>query len=149
MVRLGLLVVLATLSAGALCYVAAVPPDDNSPYPKCQLHSLTGLHCPGCGMTRSLHSILNGQFLQAMAYNLLSPILLPFLAITAVRSLWAWAWGEKRSPRRRWLPSWMPLVIGTVLLTFAVVRNIPVYPFTLLAPHELPVATAPPDQPES
>jgi hypothetical protein len=47
------------------------------------------------------------------------------------------------------LPAWTPLAIGTVLLTFAVVRNIPVYPFTLLAPHELPVAAVPADQPES
>lgn len=98
-------------------------------------------------MTRSLHSLLNGQFLQALAYNVLSPILLPFLAISAVRSLWAWAWGEKRSSRRRRLPSWTPLVIGTILFAFAVARNIPVYPLTLLAPHELTTAAVPTDEP--
>lgn len=145
LIRLGLLAILAALSAGVLVYVGLVPPDDSSPLPKCQFHSMTGLHCPGCGMTRSLHAFLNGQILQALAYNVLSPIMLPLLAISVVRSLWSWAWGDEKpqKPRRRWLPRWSPFVIGGFLIAFAVVRNIPVYPCTLLAPHELTAAPPP------
>ncbi len=136
-VRIGILAILALLAVGVGFVVALYPPDDSSFYPKCQLHSLTGLHCPGCGLTRSVHAYLNGRFLQGLAYNPISWIVLPVLAMAVLRSLGSWAWGgTSRKPRLR-LPRWFPWVIAGALILFAILRNIPVYPLTLLAPHEL------------
>ncbi len=100
------------------------------------LHATTGLHCPGCGATRCLHAALNGEIEQAIAFNPLAPIILPMLGLAAVTSLWHWAWGTRpQFPRAVEVvadPGWR-----CSLVLFGVFRNIPAYPFTLLAPHKI------------
>lgn len=39
------------------------------PVPPCYFHLLTGLYCPGCGGTRAWISLLQGHFLQSLAYH--------------------------------------------------------------------------------
>src|SRR5918993_280777 len=46
-------------------------------FPVCPLYSLTGLACPGCGLTRGFHALFHGDVLTALDYN----ALLPFFAI--------------------------------------------------------------------
>jgi hypothetical protein len=46
----------------------------------CIFNKVTGYYCPGCGMTRSIHSILRFQFTQAFRYNSLS-LVIPFLLV--------------------------------------------------------------------
>jgi hypothetical protein len=115
--------------------LATQPPSDHSWYPRCQLHSLTGLHCPGCGTTRSLHAALNGRFQQAIAYNAPALVILPVLGWSLARSLGIW---RRNTPTREVAgsPVW-PWVIGALLILYGILRNLPWYPFTLLAPHEL------------
>jgi heme A synthase len=100
------------------------------------LHSVTGLHCPGCGTTRSLHSLLNGHFTQSLAYNPLTLIVLPVVVLALCRSLWSWLW-DAPLPRGRRVRPYLMWALLVVLLLFGVLRNVPYYPFTLLAPHEL------------
>lgn len=126
--------VLALAAAGVavLYVVATVPPTEDTPYPKCQLHSLTGLHCPGCGTTRALHALLNGHVLDALGYNALFPFVLPAVAWAFVRSLRV-SRGQAPdalSAAERW---GFRLLAAAVVL-YAVLRNVPAYPFTLLAP---------------
>lgn len=126
----------AVLLVGAGAFVVAtVPPTAASFYPKCLSHQLLGIHCPGCGLTRAAHSLLNGRPAQAFAYNPLLVLLSPYLLAALVRSTWFWLWGTE--PRRSLFPvrySWLFLA---VFIVFWVLRNVPAYPFTLLAPHEI------------
>jgi hypothetical protein len=64
---------------GGVFILYSYPPAENSYYPGCQFHSLTGLHCPGCGTTRALHAILHGQVAQALAYNAVAFVAMPVL----------------------------------------------------------------------
>lgn len=99
--------------------------------PPCLFHELTGLHCPGCGATRAVHQLLHGHLLAAFRYNPLFIIALPFISYALVLD----ALGiKKRSmvdiltrPKVGWF-------ILAVVIAFWILRNIPIYPFTLLAP---------------
>jgi hypothetical protein len=134
-VRGALLLLAAAGLVAGVSILATLPPTNQSWYPRCQLHNLTGLHCPGCGTTRAIHAALNGRFVQSLAYNTLAWIVLPIVGIALVRSLWIW---YRDTPLKPYTgsPVW-PWVLGAILILYGVLRNLPWYPFTLLAPHEL------------
>ena len=133
--RVGIVVVGGLLVAGGLAFVAVVPPTADSFYPKCQLYQTTGLHCMGCGLTRSAHSLLNGRLEQAVAYNLFTPLLVVWLAFEGGRRAVA---RLRRRPNPGWWfrAEWTPWLLGALAL-YMLLRNLPAWPFTLLAPHDL------------
>lgn len=138
LVRGGVLFAAAVLSVPAVFVLTTVPPTPDSFYPGCWFHAATGLHCPGCGTTRAAHSLLNGNVEQALAYNPLAFIVVPVVGWALIRSIWDWAWGGP--PRRRPAARWVGVAgwgLTVAMIVFWVLRNIPVYPLTLLAPHEL------------
>lgn len=98
----------------------------------CVFYESTGLHCPGCGMTRATRATLSGEFGSAFRYNPIGLVLLPFLAIITVPQVWAWVHDRRPPPfpigmRSAW-------VLVALILAFGVLRNLPWPPFTLLAP---------------
>jgi hypothetical protein len=122
--------------AGGVVVLATVPPGDATFYPRCQLHSLTGLHCPGCGTTRALHALLNGRVTQALAYNGLTFILFPVVGWNVARAWWFWSRGRTVPGGGRSTEVWVWLLVA-LMVVYGVLRNIPRHPFNLLAPHEL------------
>ena len=91
-------------------------------FPPCPLHEYTGLWCPGCGSTRALHQLLHGHLLMAFRFNPLAISLLPLVGYLVLRR------GHVTMK-----PVWIWTLLATVVI-FGVLRNIPVYPLTLLAP---------------
>jgi hypothetical protein len=142
---------MALTAVVALCWAVAGNNPSTSQFgqflPKCLLHSSTGLHCTGCGLTRSVHAWLNGDWQQGLAYHTLSFFVLPLLAWLLVRGLWRWVWADPTvpPPPRRRLPGWLTWTFVVTLIAFSILRNIPVFPLTLLAPHE--VARPTPEEP--
>lgn len=101
-------------------------------FPVCPLHAATGLNCPGCGLTRGFHALFNGDFTQALQYNAALPIFaLVFLYLFA--SMVAVAVRGRGLKLNILKPGllWAFLIVTVV---FGIVRNISVYPFTLLSP---------------
>ncbi len=100
-------------------------------YPRCPLHVWTGLHCPGCGSLRAVHSLLHGDFLSALRFNALLILSAPLLGLLLVNSVRAPEGNRllKFEPR----PIWIWTFVG-VMLAFGVLRNLPFAPFSLLAP---------------
>ncbi len=93
----------------------------------CPIKKITGLYCPGCGMTRMLLSILRGNFYQAFRYNPLIFILLPFLIIYYLYNLCC-SVKQKKSKLTRLEPGiWYVLI--TIFLIYGVLRNIPFFDF--------------------
>jgi hypothetical protein len=125
----------ALAAAGALLAFLVIygfSPRDHSFYPRCAFHSLTGLHCPGCGTLRGLHELAHGHPFTALRMNLLVFIGLPALVA-------AHLWQRRRRQEKGLIQSlldrpaagWTALA---VVVLFWVLRNVPIYPFTLLAP---------------
>lgn len=101
----------------------------SSPFaPSCAFHTVTGYHCPGCGGTRAMHALLHGQWRQAIAHHPLLPLVLGFGA------WWLWRTIRPSTNPGKLLPAWGVWSILAALVLFWIARNIPRYPFTLLAP---------------
>lgn len=98
----------------------------------CVWFEATGTHCPGCGITRALHDLMHGRVLAALDHNALGLLVLAATACVLARPGWV-ALREDR-----WAPPRLPnatarwLAIGGI--AWAVLRNLPWAPFTVLAP---------------
>jgi len=134
-VRLILVSAAAVFVPGAAALLYAVPPGPGTFYPGCVFFRLTGLHCPGCGGTRCASALVHGDVPQALAYNPLLVICLPLVALLAV-SVFYREWTGRRLALPR-CPDWAGHLIFWVIVAYWVLRNVPVYPLTLLAPHTL------------
>ena len=107
----------------ATAYVTAVDPSDRAVFPACPFRALTGLWCPGCGLTRATHHLMHGDVLGALRFNALLPFVLALITL-----LWV-DWYARSSGRRSSLlpriPRWAPAAGIAVAIAFAVVRNLP------------------------
>ncbi|MGP5079566.1 DUF2752 domain-containing protein [Brachybacterium alimentarium] len=97
--------------------------------PLCLVYHLTGLHCPGCGAIRAVHSLLAGDLLLALRSNLLITASLPLVALGFA----AWTVRRVRGTALRRLPASRTLyLLLAVVAVFTVLRNLPA--FWYLAP---------------
>jgi hypothetical protein len=106
---------LVPLAAAGALWLWAVDPAESSFYPRCALHWLTGLHCPGCGSTRAAHALLHGNLTDALCFNALLVIGTPLAAIAV-------AWHSRQA--ERWsCPAISGRAILAGLLLFTLARN--------------------------
>lgn len=121
-----------TALAGGSAVVAYFDPSSTHFFPLCPLFAMTGLACPGCGLTRAFHSLFHGDLLTALHFNALTPVWAVIFAYVAI-SLTIYAVTGKNLPMWPTHPKFM-WVFMTVLLAFGVLRNLPIYPFSVLYP---------------
>lgn len=111
--------ILIATAIGIVFFYFANPAD----CPPCPLHALTGLNCPGCGATRAAHELAHGHVRTALHLNALFVLAIPALGIAGIwRKI-----NSKTAARFGWC------LLGLVII-FGIIRNIPVKPFTYLAP---------------
>jgi hypothetical protein len=120
------------LTLAALIYLRLFNPATTGLFPPCPFRFLTGLNCPGCGTLRGLHQLLHGHPIAALDLNPLLILGLPFMlyiflsyALVALRG---------RGLPKAFIPSPLIWAMFWVIISFWILRNVPVYPFTLLAP---------------
>lgn len=101
-------------------------------FPKCPLYQLTGINCPGCGLTRGFHALFHGDVFGALHYNALIPIYAFVFGYLFVSLVLIAARGRGLS-WKIFPPSAM-YGFFILALVFAVLRNLPFYPFNLLVP---------------
>jgi len=118
------------VAAGALLLLYFFVEPKNGILPKCFFHELTGLYCPGCGVQRSFHALLNGHVLTAIDYNLLFILFLPLIIFFIL----AFSLGRKHPATSFIYKPVFSFTVVIVVVSFWVLRNIPVTPFSWLAP---------------
>jgi hypothetical protein len=124
--------VAALLGLAALALLWRLEPTPGGPYPPCPIRAATGLLCPGCGTLRALHALVHGELGAAFRLNPLAMSLLPLVLLGLVQQ-----WRPSAVP---WLaapvlaPRWRVWVLFGLIVAFGVARNLPLEPFSLLAP---------------
>ncbi|MBO4648223.1 MAG: DUF2752 domain-containing protein [Lentisphaeria bacterium] len=116
----GIAGVLFTLGCGAFILYRFYPAWQNF-FPPCPFHEAFHLYCPGCGSTRATYCLLHGDLAGVCRYN---PFYLPTLVFAALL-IFLHKWAGK------------PVIVRSyivLLVLFWICRNLPWYPFTLLAP---------------
>jgi hypothetical protein len=128
-----LIVGLILLTGAAILYF--INPETSGVFPPCVFHELTGLHCPGCGATRAVHSLLHGDIRQALAWNGVLLVLLSGCGAAAF--FYGYLYFVKGQSRQPTLPRKLIVAVLIALLVYWALRNLPFQPFTRLAPHEV------------
>lgn len=121
------------LAAGAgSFFVWLFNPSTQGIFPVCPLFKLTALACPGCGLTRAFHALFHGDIWTALDFNAMLPIYLVFFAYIFLGLLLIVVRGRGLS-----IKFLHPAIIAGFLIVsfgFAILRNLPFYPFTILYP---------------
>ncbi|WP_460185552.1 DUF2752 domain-containing protein [Thermopirellula anaerolimosa] len=96
-------------------------PSTSRLFPPCPFRYFTGMYCPGCGSLRATHQLLNGRVMRAVDLNPLMVLLLPGICLFLVR------------PQSFQQP-WVGWTLLSLIIAFWILRNIPIFPFSILAP---------------
>ena len=96
----------------------------------CLFHLLTGLECPGCGISRMCLALLQLDFVSAARYNLLVLCLLPFGGVLAL-------WKARQYVRtgETLMSTWEKVfycIAFVLCIVFTILRNTPWIPFLQL-----------------
>ncbi|MDD2283006.1 MAG: DUF2752 domain-containing protein [Eubacteriales bacterium] len=103
------------------------------PYPPCPFYYFTGLYCPGCGSSRALHQLLHGNFLKAIDLNPLMVISIPFILYLLISTADIRIRGRRILKRILFKKGFYTMLLS-IIIVYWVIRNIPFYPFNILAP---------------
>ncbi|MEI8239663.1 MAG: DUF2752 domain-containing protein [Actinomycetota bacterium] len=123
----------AALGAAALYTARYDPSVKGHHFPGCAFHSLTGLWCPGCGLTRGVHQLITGHPLAAMSYN----VFVPLVVLGIAMAWWNWvrtSWDRPAIAQPQWVRRGISTALPLLVVGYGVVRNIPAAPFRSLAP---------------
>lgn len=121
------LVFYAILSTGLIVVYSTFDPEFLSFFPSCPFHSITGLHCPGCGSQRAIYDLLQANFYQAFSHNPL--IVLGILTGFYKAVIWLKYPDSKQAPNNLLYHKNTPWVILILVISFWILRNIPLFNF--------------------
>ncbi len=96
-------------------------------FPKCVFKSITGYQCPGCGTQRSIYSLLHGDFLNAIKYNLLFVISLPYLFVGAILDIANPKNKKIANFKEKFYSSNILIVIAIIIIFYWFFRNTSIY----------------------
>lgn len=95
-------------------------------YIPCIFHKITGLYCPGCGITRMIISLLKMNFCQAFRYNPLAFILLPlFICYYIIKYIFYLKNKQLIINNKVWY------TILMIVILFGIIRNIPTFKYLI------------------
>ena len=84
-------------------------------------YKITGLYCPGCGITRCFFAILEGDFYKAFMYNQLVFILIPFAIIYFIYKAYLYITSKKDKMK---IPNIFWIILLIIVIVFGILRNV-------------------------
>jgi undecaprenyl pyrophosphate phosphatase UppP len=100
----------------------------------CVFHQLTGMYCPGCGLSRAIYDLIGFKVLDALRNNALFVlVVLPVLFYAILAEYLSFIFEKTILPRLRINMKWVILFVVIAVL-FTILRNIPHSPWIYLAP---------------
>lgn len=107
-------------------------PINNLLFPKCPLLQTTGIYCPGCGSQRATHALLHFDLINVFKINLLFlPTILLVMYHVGIQIINKILNTHYTSILDH---SKAPVVTLVVVILFWILRNLPYFPFSYLAP---------------
>ena len=85
-------------------------------------HALTGLDCPGCGMTRAAYLLMHGHPGLALRQNPFI-VVIPVVAYMGIAELSPYLFGRKL--KQVPVAPWMLIVLGVLVAVYTVAKNLP------------------------
>ncbi|MBU2906060.1 MULTISPECIES: DUF2752 domain-containing protein [Arenibacter] len=125
-------IILGVVFLGILLLYFFYNPSNSNHFPQCPFLTATGYYCTGCGSQRALHDLLHLDIMGVAKHNLLFIPAFLLIAYHWVRS-YAPLKGKESLPDLIYHPK-TPIVLFIIITLFTILRNIHLYPFTLLAP---------------
>lgn len=96
----------------------------------CIFYKITGLYCPGCGITRMCLSLLKGEIYQAFRFNPIIFIDVPLIVIFLIIEKCF-----KNNKNIKKITNILFIILLIITIMFGILRNIPQLSF--LAPTEI------------
>ncbi len=124
---------LVTLFGGFFLIYFSYNPSENSFFIPCPFHYITGFFCPGCGSQRAVHLLLHGDVVGAFRFNPLMVLTLPILIYGMAITIANWIFETKYRLMLFYSNLFIFGYFGLAIL-YWILRNLPIYPFNLLAP---------------
>tara|TARA_B100002051_G_C16643805_1_gene590086 strand:+ start:620 stop:1045 length:426 start_codon:yes stop_codon:yes gene_type:complete len=131
--RIWKIALLVTLFGGFFLIYFSYNPSENSFFIPCPFHYITGFFCPGCGSQRAVHLLLHGDMVGAFRFNPLMVLTLPVLIYGMTITIANWIFETKYRLMLFYSNLFIYGYFGLAIL-YWILRNLPIYPFNLLAP---------------
>lgn len=130
--KLIIYIIVSLILFGFIYFYFNYNPSENRIFPRCPFYSITGFYCPGCGSQRAIHGLLHGRIVGGLKHNPLILLLVFVLVYDATIFVLKKLYNKKTNnllhkPRTT-------NIILFIIIIFWILRNIKLYPFTILAP---------------
>ncbi len=87
----------------------------------CMFHKVTGLLCPGCGLTRSIVALSRLDIARALSYHPLVFLCIAYFLWFGISAAVRYVRGEEDALWVR--PAWLHVAVLVILLLFGILRN--------------------------
>jgi len=127
-------IALLVFAFGVVFFIySSYDPSQSNFFIPCPIKYTTGYECPGCGSQRAIHELLNFNFYSAFRLNPFMILSLPLIIYGLGITIWNWIFKTHYRIRLFYSNLFIYLYFGAAIL-YWILRNIPYYPFNLLAP---------------
>ena len=92
-------------------------------YIPCIFHEITGLKCPGCGITHLLFELLKLNIHEAFISNPLVFIYMPFIIVYFIYLDYLYIY-EKKDKILKKIPNYVWIILIIITLLYGILRNI-------------------------